>query len=143
MSASKLTSGISHIGLSVSALDASFKFFEALGFAKVGGSESYPSYFVSDGHSLITLWQTEEGATPFNRRTNVGLHHLAIRVPTLEALEQAYNAVCAVDGVQVDGEGAFSPRKLEGTPLTHAMLYEPSGNRIELTYHEEATPAEA
>jgi len=80
----KLTSGFSHVGLSVSDLDASFQFFQALGFDKVGGVDSYPSIFLSDGSSLLTLWQTEKGPT-----------------------------------------------------LTHAMVYEPSGNRIELTHHQE------
>jgi lactoylglutathione lyase len=135
--AASLTVGISHIGLSVSDLAASLSFFEALGFNKVGGVDSYPSYFVSDGSSLITLWQTDTNATPFDRRTNVGLHHLAIRVSSLTALQTAYETVRAVKGVRIDGEGAFGPEKLNGTGLTHAMVYEPSGNRIELTYHEE------
>lgn len=132
-----LTIGVSHVGLAVSNLDASLKFFEALGFKKAGGSESYPSIFVSDGASLITLWQTDKDATPFDRRKNVGLHHLAIKVPSLEALSQAYKAVSEVTGVRTDGEGAFSPAKLDGTPLTHCMVFEPSGNRIELTFHQE------
>jgi catechol 2,3-dioxygenase-like lactoylglutathione lyase family enzyme len=134
---SNLTIGVSHVGLSVSNLDASLKFFEALGFKKAGGVESYPSIFVSDGSSLITLWQTDEGATPFNRRKNVGLHHLAIKVRSIEALKKAFDIVSKVEGVRVDGEGAFGPQALEGMPLTHAIVYEPSGNRIELTYHAE------
>jgi lactoylglutathione lyase len=134
---SNLTVGISHVGLSVSDLDASLKFFEALGFKLVGGVESYPSFFLSDGSSLITIWQTDEGATAFDRRKNVGLHHLAIKVPSLEALNNAFDVVSKVQGVRVDGEGAFKPQALDGTPLTHAIVFEPSGNRIELTYHEE------
>jgi len=133
----KLTSGISHVGLSVSNLEKSFEFFKALGFNKVGGVDSYPSMFLSDGSSLLTIWQTEKDATPFDRRKNVGLHHLAIKVSSKEALDSAYNAVSKIDGVRVNGEGAFAPQALDGTPLTHAMLYEPSGNRIELTYHQE------
>jgi len=133
-----LTSGISHVGLSVSNLEASLQFFEALGFNKVGGVENYPSYFLSDGSSLLTIWKTDDGATPFDRRKNVGLHHLAIKVSDREALNTAFAAASKVDGVRVDGEGAFPPQKLEGMPLTHAMLFEPSGNRIELTYHEPA-----
>jgi catechol 2,3-dioxygenase-like lactoylglutathione lyase family enzyme len=116
---SNLTIGISHVGLSVSDLDASLKFFEALGFKKVGGVESYPSLFLSDGSSLLTIWQTDEGATPFDRRN------------------KAFDAVSKVQGVRVDGEGAFGPQALNGMPLTHAIVFEPSGNRIELTYHEE------
>ena len=132
-----ITSGISHVGLSVSNLDASRQFFLALGFNKVGGVDSYPSIFLSDGSSLVTLWQTDDDATPFDRRKNVGLHHLAIKVSSKEALDEAYNTVKNLDGVRVNGEGAFAPQPLEGTPLSHAMVYEPSGNRIEFTYHEE------
>ena len=132
-----LTTGFSHVGLSVSNLDASFKFFEALGYKKVGGNEVYPSYFLSDGSSLLTIWKTDEDFTPFNRRKNVGLHHLALKIPSREALDEAYKAVKNVKGTRIDGEGAFAPQELTGTPLTHAMVFEPSGNRIELTYHKE------
>lgn len=129
----KLTLGISHVGLAVSDLDASLAFFRALGFAKVGGDESYPSHFVSDGTTLVTLWQTEDGATPFNRRRNVGLHHLAVRVPSQAALQEAYARAVEVNGAEAE----FSPRDIQGMPLKHAMVREPSGNRIEFTYHEE------
>ena len=131
-----LTAGISHVGLSVVDLEASYKFFQVLGFNKVGGSEAYPSYFISDGSSLITLWQTDANPTPFDRRKNVGLHHLAIKVSSLEALNVAYGLIKDVDGVRTEGEGAFPPSELSGTSLTHSMVYEPSGNRIELTYHK-------
>jgi lactoylglutathione lyase len=67
----------------------------------------------------------------------VGLHHLAIKVTSLDALNEAYKAVQAIPGVRVDGEGAFGPEKLNGTTLTHAMVFEPSGNRIECTFHAE------
>jgi len=135
-SSNKLTQGFSHVGLAVSDLEASYQFFHALGFDKVGGVDTYPSYFLSDETSLLTIWQTEKNATPFDRRKNVGLHHLALKVPSLEALNKAYEVVSKVEGVRITGEGAFAPQKLEGTPLTHAIVYEPSGNRIELTYHE-------
>jgi catechol 2,3-dioxygenase-like lactoylglutathione lyase family enzyme len=131
------TTGISHVGLAVSDLDASFKFFEVLGYKKVGGAETYPSFFLHDGTALLTLWKTDEDPTPFNRRKNIGLHHLALKVASRDALDQAFEAVKDVAGTRVTGEGAFAPAKLEGTPLTHAIVYEPSGNRIELTYHEE------
>jgi lactoylglutathione lyase len=126
-----LTAGVSHIGLAVSKLDESLAFFEAVGFKKIGGDPKYPSVFVSDGVSMITLWQTDDNATPFDRRGNVGLHHLAIKVPTIQALQQAYDTVMAIDGVKSD----FSPQELAGSPLTHAMVFEPSGCRIEFTHH--------
>ena len=126
-----LTSGISHVGLSVRDVKKSLKFFEAIGYKKIGGDDSYPSIFLSDGNSMITLWQTDDGATPFDRRKNVGLHHLAVKVASLEALQKVYDTVVAIDGVKSD----FDPQELNGTTLTHAMVYEPSGNRIEFTHH--------
>ena len=132
-----LTAGISHVGLSVVDLEASYKFFQVLGFNKVGGSEAYPSYFISDGSSLVTLWQTDANPVPFDRRKNVGLHHLAIKVSSREALDKVYELIQSIDGVRTDGEGAFPPAELVGTPLTHAIVFEPSGNRIEFTYHKE------
>jgi len=37
---------------------------------------------VSDGEDVVTLWQVEARgkAIPFDRRANVGLHHLALAV---------------------------------------------------------------
>jgi catechol 2,3-dioxygenase-like lactoylglutathione lyase family enzyme len=123
--------GVSHVGLSVTDIDSSFAFFQALGYSKIGGVESYPAYFLCDGNVMLTLWQTDEGANSFDRRKNVGLHHLAIRVPSLEALQTAFEKVSEVEGVKVE----FAPQELKGTPLHHAMVYEPAGNRIELTFH--------
>jgi lactoylglutathione lyase len=132
---SKLTMGVSHVGLAVSDLQASLKFFEAIGFEKAGGDEAYPSIFLSDGSSLITIWQTDEGANAFDRRKNVGLHHLAIRVPSAEALDKVYDIASKVPGARVDGEGACKPQPMDGFHITHAIVYDPSGVRIEFAYH--------
>jgi lactoylglutathione lyase len=126
-----LTMGTSHVGLSVIDIDSSFAFFQALGFSKIGAVESYPSYFLSDGHVMLTLWQIDEEANSFDRRKNVGLHHLAIRISSMEALKTAFEKVSEVEGVKVE----FAPQELKGTPFHHAMVYEPAGNMIELTFH--------
>jgi catechol-2,3-dioxygenase len=132
-----LTAGISHVGLSVSNIEASYQFFQVLGFNKVGGNEAYPSYYISDGSSLLTLWQTDPNPVPFDRRKNVGLHHLAIKVSSRESLDTIYELIKNIEGVRTDGEGAFPPAEMVGTSLTHAIVFEPSGNRIEFTYHKE------
>ena len=76
-----LTQGAHHIGLAVPDLDAARDFFcDALGFREVGGVPAYPAVFVSDGTTLLTLWRVADPATAqaFDRRANVGLHHLAV-----------------------------------------------------------------
>jgi catechol 2,3-dioxygenase-like lactoylglutathione lyase family enzyme len=77
------TRGINHLGLSVLDLDSSVRFFtEALGWTESGRDNSYPRAAVSDGHVRLTLWQVDHqlAVEPFNRRKNVGLHHLALEV---------------------------------------------------------------
>lgn len=127
-----LTSGISHIGLTVPDITKTVSFFEAVGFKKVGGSEAYPSIFLSDGSTMVTVWKAKVSSpTPFDRTANVGLHHLAIMVPTLEALNEVYGIISKFDGVKIE----FGPQTIEGTPITHCMCYEPCGVRIEFAHH--------
>jgi catechol 2,3-dioxygenase-like lactoylglutathione lyase family enzyme len=128
-----LISGISHVGLAVSDMEASYKFFQTLGFEKVGGSPEYPAYFLCETGSgaIVTLWQTPGGAAPFDRKGQVGLHHLALRVATEAALDAAYEAAIKVEGATSE----FSPQPFELG--VHAMVYDPSGIRVELAYHTE------
>jgi lactoylglutathione lyase len=126
---SSFSCGISHIGLAVSDIDASFTFFDVLGFKKVGGDEAYPSYFISNDKIILTLWKTNDNYNTFDRKMNVGLHHLALQVETNEKLVQAYEAVLKVPGAKSE----FGPQTF---PFgTHAMVYDPSGIRIELAHH--------
>lgn len=127
-----LTAGVSHVGLTVSTLSKTVSFLEALGFKKAGGVDDYPSVFLSDGSTLITVWQAKSSRpVEFDRTSNVGLHHLAIKVSSLEALNNVYEIVKAIDGVRIE----FGPQPIVGTPLTHFMCYEPCGVRIEFTHH--------
>mmetsp|Transcript_3713 Transcript_3713/g.7096 ORF Transcript_3713/g.7096 Transcript_3713/m.7096 type:complete len:140 (-) Transcript_3713:67-486(-) len=126
-----LISGIHHVGLSVSDLTASLKFFsDALGYAQAGEVPSYPAVFVSNGKSFITLWQTEKDANAFDRKKNVGLHHLSLQVPSEDALGAVFATVKKHPGVVVE----FEPEALGKGPARHFMFREPSGNRIEITY---------
>lgn len=130
MSDSK-TMGVHHVGLTVPDIHATRTFFEqALGFRTVAERPAYPAVFVSDGTVMLTLWQAEdpEACTAFDRKRNVGLHHLALRVadhPTLEALG---DALAARDDVQVE----FPPEALGDTQTRHMMLAVPGGVRLEL-----------
>ncbi|CAN8072915.1 unnamed protein product [Agarophyton chilense] len=127
-----LTIGVSHVALAVSTLSKTVQFFEELGFKKVGGDPDYPSIFVSDGCTIITVWQSKsKNPTPFDRTQNIGLHHLAIKCPTLEALNQTYEKVKGMKGTKIE----FAPMLMPDLPFTHFMCYEPCGVRIEFTYH--------
>ncbi|MFT6332682.1 MAG: catechol-2,3-dioxygenase [Lentimonas sp.] len=84
------TSGVHHIGLNVKNLQLSTKFFiETLNFTKVGEKPEYPAIFVSDGTVMVTLWQSNDpdNAVLFDRKNNIGLHHLALSLNNSEDLD--------------------------------------------------------
>jgi lactoylglutathione lyase len=128
-----LTQGVDHVGLTVSDLAATRDFFvEALGWWLLGQNEKYPAAFVSDGHTKITLWRVSDMSdfVAFDRHKNIGLHHLALRLPTLDALNAVFEVVSKWPDVVVE----FSPEPSGAGPKVHAMVREPSGNRIELSW---------
>lgn len=131
------TIGVDHVGLSVSDLERSRRFFvECLGWRVVGERPDYPAVFVSDGATRLTLWQVAKPGehVAFDRRSNVGLHHLALKVADLAALSELYARVSAWPGVVVE----FAPELVGKGPRVHCMVCEPSGVRIELV----CTPAD-
>jgi catechol 2,3-dioxygenase-like lactoylglutathione lyase family enzyme len=128
-----VTIGFDHVGLTVKDLDAARSFFvDCLGWKVVGGKPDYPSIYVSDGAAVLTLWRVENPAAciDFNRRTNIGLHHLALRVPNREVLDELYGRVASWPGVVVE----FPPQTSGSGPKVHMMLREPGGNRLELAW---------
>lgn len=82
------TTGVHHVGLSVSDLRGAADFFvDVLGFRIVGERPAYPALFVGDGQTLLTLWQVDPSAAGrFDRKNNEGLHHLALAVDSVETL---------------------------------------------------------
>jgi catechol 2,3-dioxygenase-like lactoylglutathione lyase family enzyme len=126
-----LTLGVHHVGLAVPDLVAAERFFvDALGWNVVGGAPSYPAVFVSDGSTMVTLWRVAdpEHAVPFNRRSNIGLHHLALKVADRAALTAAFDRVCAHPGIAVE----FAPGPMrEGSPMHHFICAMPGGVRLE------------
>ncbi len=125
--------GIHHIGLAVKDLGETSRFFiEALGYKNVGGKPDYPSIFVSNGNMFITLWQVPnpETAIPFNRKTNIGLHHMAFELGSFEDLDAMYEHVKKWPGVTID----FSPELMGAGPAKHMMFREPGGIRLEFVH---------
>jgi catechol 2,3-dioxygenase-like lactoylglutathione lyase family enzyme len=130
MSESAKTQGAHHIGLTIPNLAETKAFFtDVLGFAVVGERPSYPAAFVSDGTTMITLWQAEDpaNAVPFNRKSVIGLHHLALKVADQKALAELAEILSHTDGVAVE----FAPEALGETPLRDMMCTIPGGVRVE------------
>jgi catechol 2,3-dioxygenase-like lactoylglutathione lyase family enzyme len=128
-----LTSGLNHLGLSVKNLSASTAFFvELLGWQSTGYDEGYPRIAVSDGNLRLTLWQVSnpDNVTPFARRGNLGLHHLALEVESEERLQKIYEATKDFSGVDIE----FAPELLGAGPRKHMMCCEPGGLRIEFIW---------
>ena len=127
------TCGVDHVGLSVKDLDTTRRFFcDCLGWRVVGERPDYPAVFVSDGRLTLTLWQVEkpDRAGAFDRRANVGLHHLALAVADRAGLDALYDRVAGWPGVEVE----FAPEFSRGGPKVHFMMREPGGIRIEFDF---------
>ena len=127
----KLTRGVHHIGLTVPDLDQARAFFcGVLGFDEVGGVPAYPAIFVSDGAILLTLWRAADPLTAraFDRRANIGLHHLSLAVADDDALAAAWEKVSVHPEVVVD----FAPGPIRpGSRTRHFLVFIPGGIRIE------------
>lgn len=125
-----ITRGAHHVGLTVPNLDATRKFFRnALGYEQVGEVPDYPAVFLSDGNTMITLWQAADPvhAVPFDRKNVIGLHHLALKVENDAALERLYERLQYTDGVSIE----FAPEPLGEGPTRQMMCSIPGGIRVE------------
>lgn len=126
-----VTKGAHHIGLTVSCLDEARHFFVGiLGFEQVGEVPDYPAVFLSDGSIMLTLWQAEDPTkvVAFDRKSVIGLHHLALAVDGDAALDALHERLKGQPGVSVE----FAPEPLLGGPTRHMMCNVPGGNiRVE------------
>lgn len=130
MSNAAVTQGAHHIGLTVPDLEKTGRFFtETLGYAQVGEVPDYPAVFLSDGTTMITLWRAAdaETAVSFDRRNVIGLHHLALTVQSLDALETLHGDLQSTDDVVIE----FAPEPLGGGPTQHMICAIPGGIRVE------------
>lgn len=127
----KQTNGIAHLGLSVKNLDKTIAFFTSvLEWEEVGRDDTYPRSAVTDGNLYLTLWQVDhtKPVTEFDRRQNIGLHHLAIAVPSEDALNDLAAKIKNHPGCKIE----FMPEFLRDDPNKHMMFNEPGGIRLEL-----------
>jgi catechol 2,3-dioxygenase-like lactoylglutathione lyase family enzyme len=126
-----MTRGAHHVGLTVRDVAEARDFFvDALGFTVAAERPDYPAIFVSDGTTLLTLWQVADPAraTRFDRRANIGLHHLALAVADLDALRAVFASVQGYPGVTIE----FDPEPIrEGAATHHFICAMPGGIRIE------------
>ncbi len=125
-----ITSGAHHIGLTVPDLGRTRAFFaETLGFDQIGEVPDYPAVFLSDGETMITLWQAENPdiAIPFDRKNVIGLHHFAMKVRDAEALDEVHSKLNAIEDCEIE----FPPEPLGGGETRHMMCYIPGGIRME------------
>lgn len=125
-----VTRGLHHLGLTVSHVEKTAGFLEIeLGFNRVGGSPNYPSIFLTDGVVMLTLWQAKgENIKAFNRNENIGLHHFALKVASVNVLYDLYKKLEKRRDVSIE----FAPEPLGEAPLQHMMCIIPGGIRMEL-----------
>ncbi len=128
-----ITKGVNHLGLTVRDLDQTTSFFtQVLGWQMLARDDSYPRTTVSDGTARFTLWQADgaQPVTEFDRKTNIGLHHVALEVESEEALMQIAGKIRDWPGVKIE----FEPELLGGGPRKHMMFAEPGGIRMEIIW---------
>ena len=65
----------------------------------------------------------------FDRKTTIGLHHLAIQVKSRETLDKLYEKLVK-NHIQFE----FAPEPLREGPVMHMMCNEPGGIRIEFIF---------
>jgi catechol 2,3-dioxygenase-like lactoylglutathione lyase family enzyme len=130
MNETQLTQGAHHIGLTVPDIAKSRAFFiDTLGFTQVGEVPTYPAVFVSDGTTMLTLWQAEnpETATPFDRKNIIGLHHFALTVENAAVLDVLHEKLRKADDVKIE----FAPEYIGDGPTKHLICFIPGGIRME------------
>ena len=78
------------------------------------------------------MWQADHtGAiNQFDRRQNIGLHHVALEVETEVILEDIAQRVSEHPGTTIE----FLPELVGAGPRKHMMCYEPGGNRVEFIW---------
>ena len=113
-------------------LSTTTAFFEnVLGWDVTARDETYPRNTVTDGSLRLTLWQVQiDDPAPFDRKTGLGLHHLALQVADEATLNDLALTLADTPDVVIE----FAPEPMGAGPRQHMMFAEPGGLRIELLW---------
>jgi hypothetical protein len=134
MTKGSVTLGISELSLSVNNIAGTSDFFSTCGFHRLHNIEDRATdhaMILTDGCVVIRLVQIEQSNVhPFDSNHNVGLNYLSIRVSSIEELQSLYKKVLLVKGTASD----FGPVELKGTNSVRALVRDPSGIPIYLSY---------
>ncbi len=125
-----VTLGVHHVGFTVPDLKQAQEFFvHTLEFNVLGEVPDYPAVFLSDGSTMITLWQAvePEKSIAFDRKNVIGLHHLAFTVGSNSELDNLHTRLQTTENVSIE----FSPENLGDGPTRHFTISMPGGIRIE------------
>ena len=127
--AKPVTLGAHHVGLTVLDVEKTSRFFiDTLGFEQVAEKPAYPAIFVSDGTTMLTLWQVKDPATAtaFDRKNVIGLHHLALKVDGKD-MDALHDRLRSAEDVTIE----FAPEPLGTNGAKHMLCTIPSGIRLE------------
>ncbi|SFS20210.1 VOC family protein [Yoonia litorea] len=128
------TTGLNHLGLTVKDLDQTTAFFvDVLGWEETARDPGYPRTTVTDGSVRLTLWQADKDARAFDRRNNIGLHHLALSVPEEKTLNRLADKLRGMTDVEIE----FMPEFMGRGPRKHMIFREPGGLRLEMVWSGE------
>ncbi|WP_030758891.1 VOC family protein [Streptomyces griseus] len=135
------TLNTAHIGINVTDLDRSLRFYgEVLGFETLGSGDAdgrRHAFLGQGGRLVLTLWQQAGGGYD---ATRAGLHHLAFEAESIEKVREAETALKA-RGVTFAHDGVVAHR--EGAASGGIFFHDPDGTRLEISVPRGAEEAPA
>lgn len=128
---SAFTCGINHLGLTVLDIQETADFFvRVLNWSQGETDPSYPKTSVTDGICRLTLWarKSDRSPLPFDRHSNIGLHHLALQIDDHGTFLNTAQAVRRWPQAKIE----YMPESMGKGPRIHMMFVLNGGPRVEL-----------